>query len=66
MYEDVVLNVVLLSEISPSLDGVPIDKEELYISHALFVVYTAISSLGILFAVGILIFNLVFAKTRFF
>eukprot|EP00731_Ephydatia_muelleri_P029050 Em0020g694a len=45
-------------------NGVPIDKEEVYISHALFVVYTAISSLGILFAVGILIFNLVFAKTR--
>ncbi|KAL5473442.1 hypothetical protein EMCRGX_G027927 [Ephydatia muelleri] len=51
-----------LSDIFPY--GVPIDKEEVYISHALFVVYTAISSLGILFAVGILIFNLVFAKTR--
>ena len=53
------------SIISTTLDGIPIDEEEIYISQALFAVYTVISSLGILFAIGILIFNLVFAKKRF-
>ena len=53
------------SLISTTLDGIPIDEEEIYISQALFAVYTVISSLGILFAIGILIFNLVFAKKRF-
>ncbi|KAL5473441.1 hypothetical protein EMCRGX_G027926 [Ephydatia muelleri] len=46
------------------LNGIPTDKEEVYISHALFAVYTVISCLGILITVGILIFNLVFAKKR--
>eukprot|EP00731_Ephydatia_muelleri_P029051 Em0020g695a len=45
-------------------NGIPTDKEEVYISHALFAVYTVISCLGILITVGILIFNLVFAKKR--
>ena len=62
MYVFIVL--LLLTQIPSTVDGVPVDKEIVYISYALFAVYTVISSLGILFALGILIFNLIYAKTR--
>ena len=47
-----------------TLDNVPVDKKVVYVSHVLFGVYTVFSGLGIIFALGILIFNLAFAKIR--
>ena len=47
-------------------DGVPVDEEVVFISHALFAVYTILSCLGVLFVLGLLIFNLAFSKKRLF
>ena len=47
------------------LDGAPQDEEPVYISLQLFVLYTIIAVIGIIFTVICLVFNLWFREQRY-
>ena len=51
--------------ISSSTDDIVDDEEHFYISLPLFVVYTMLSLLGVLFAIICLVFNLWFRKQKY-
>ena len=45
-------------------DGVPRTVEEVFVSRVLFVFYTILACLGIVFAVACLVFNLAFKEKK--
>ena len=45
--------------------GVPQDEQFVYISQALFIVYTILSCIGIGFAIVCLIMNLIFKERKY-
>ena len=51
--------------ISSSIDDIVDDEEHFYISLPLFVVYTMLSLLGVLFAIICLVFNLWFREQKY-
>jgi len=48
-----------------SIDGVTEDEEYIYIALPLFVIYTTLSILGIIFATVCLVFNLWFREQKY-